>query len=105
MLLEVDLQSELAKAPFIIRTTVVADTALGCRDRHRHAVANVGNIIQPFLDKEVVVVQQIKSLCAKLNVDLFMNRKDLADSCIKCSGPGPTEAVPGDHRRRERAPV
>src|SRR5216683_2985236 len=103
--LEVDLQSKLPEAALVIRTTEVADAALGRRDRHRHPVPNVGNIIQPSLDVEIVMVQQIKSLCAKLNVDLFMDWKDLADGSIEGPGPGSAEAVTSDIRRRERAPV
>ena len=86
--LEVDLQGKLPEATLVIRTIVVADTALGRRDRHRHPVADVGNIIQPSLDEEIVMVQQIESLCAELNVDLFMDGKDLADSRIKGPRPG-----------------
>src|SRR5437763_17080462 len=84
--LEVDLQSELPEAPLIVRTIVVADAALGSRDRQRHPWANVGNVIEPSLDEEIVVVQQIESLCAKLNVDLFMDGQDLADSGIEGIG-------------------
>src|ERR1700757_842727 len=81
--LEVDLQRKLPETTLVVRTIEVADATLGRCDRHRHAVANVSDVIQPILDKEVVMVQQIESLCAELHVDLFMDRKDLTDSRIK----------------------
>src|SRR3981081_3159091 len=101
MVLEVDLQGKLTETTLVVRTIVVADTALGRRDRHWYAVPNVGDVIKPFLDEEIVMVPQIKSLCAKLDVDLFMDRKDLADRSVKRPRSGSAEAVTSDRRRRE----
>src|ERR1700722_12040626 len=103
--LEVDLQGKLAEAPLVIRAAEESDAALGPRDRHWYASANVGNIIQRFLNEEIVMVQQIKSLCAKLHVQLFMNGKDLADRRIEGPRPWSAEAVTSNHGRREGAPV
>src|SRR5947209_7557405 len=38
--LEVDLQSKLPETTLVVRTVVVADTALGRRDRYRNPFAN-----------------------------------------------------------------
>ena len=103
--LEVELQSKLPEATLVIRTTEGTDASLGRGDWHRHALANVGNVIQRSLDVEIVMIQQIESLCAKLHVDLFMDGKDLADRCIEGPRPRSAEGVTCDHRRRERAPV
>src|ERR1700728_15184 len=103
--LEVNLQSELPEATLVIRPAIVADSALGSRDRHRYALAYIGDIIQPVLDKEVMVVEKIESLCPALHIDLLMNREDLAHSSIERPRSRSPEAVACSHRRRERAPI
>lgn len=70
---EVELQGELAEAPFVVCTVVAADAALGGRDGYRHASANVGNVVQALLDKEVVMVEDIEALCPELQIDLLVN--------------------------------
>src|SRR5260370_33483445 len=102
---EVDLEGELAEAPFVVRTVVVADTSFGRRDGHGNTVADVRNIIQAFLDKEIVMVEKVEAFSAELKVEPLVNGEGLADGGVEGPGARSAEAVAGNHGRWERTPV
>jgi len=99
--LEVDLESKLSEAPFVVSTT--CNATLLCLDRERAGIESgcPEDKVICSQDVEVVVVQNVKTFRAELEVDLFVDGEDLADRGIEVPCSRPTECIAGGHRRRD----
>src|SRR5258708_11197260 len=96
--LEVHCQRELAEAALVIGATVIANPAFRRGNGHRATNRlDIRNVVQAFLDIEVMVIEDVEALCAENQVNPFMKRDCLAQRGVQVPPPGPAERIASRH--------
>src|SRR5258708_31655942 len=84
---EIHLQRELSEPSVVVGAAVIADTGLR-RNHLRGAGGVVEDVVLRFLQEQIVMVEDVKSFRAKLEIQSFAKGKRLADHRIQVPHPG-----------------